>query len=483
MVQPVTEPIVQGAEQAVDQTADRTAYARTPSTFDRAAEPAFGPTPRVTPPTPWQARAANGLAMSGIEDRELPTALFEISFDGGQQLDDPAKPGAANLLARMMTRGTARRTPAELENALKTLGADVTVTADRERIRLSGVTLSRTYDATMALVREMLMEPRWDPAELALAKAAVTARIADNKANPSAIARRVTDVVSYGPGSILSRDILGTPASVTALTMDDLKALRARMAPATSRFRITGAVTQAQAAASLAPLAAGWTGTGTPLPPLAAPPAAGMARLYFYDIPDAKQSMLMFTAPGPRRADPDYYPATVLNYILGGGGFASRFTQSLREGKGYTYGIRSRFEGYRDDGRFTIESPVRANVTLEAAALTRQITADYGRTFTAADLEVTKGYLTKSRAFGFESPTSKLNMLALIGDYGLPLDYPARDAAVVDGMTIERVRALATTYLPTDRMTYVIVGDAASQAKRLDGLGLGPAVPAKPLIE
>jgi zinc protease len=268
-----------------------------------------------------------------------------------------------------------------------------------------------------------------------------------------------------------------------ALSMDDLKALRARMTPGNSRFRITGAVTQAQAMASLAPIAAGWTGTGTPLASLASPPAPSKARLYFYDIPDAKQSTLMFTAPGPRRADPEYYPATVLNYTLGGGGFASRLTQSLREGKGYTYGIRSRFEGYRDHGRFTIESPVRANVTLEAAELTRQITADYGRTFTSADLDVTKAYLTKSRAFSFESPMSKLSMLALIGDYGLPLDYPAREAGVVEAMSIERIRDLAATWLQTGHMTYVIVGDAATQAKRLDALGLGPAVSAKPLID
>lgn len=478
------EPIVQGAEAAIDQTAGRGGYQRTPSTFDRTVEPAFGSTPTVKVPTVWQTQAANGMGVSGIEDRELPMVNFAFAFDGGQRFDDPTKPGAANLLARMLTRGTAKRTPAELENALKSLGATVAASADRERITLGGVTLARNYDATMALVREMLTEPRWDSSELALAKAAVTAQIADNKANPTALARRVTDVVSYGKESILSRDVLGTQVSVAALAMDDLKRFKAdRLAPGNARFRVAGAVDQAQALASLAPLAAAWPARSVTVPAIAAPAAADKARLYFYDVPDAKQSTLMFSAPGPRRADPDYYPAVVMNYILGGGGFASRLTQELREGKGYTYGIRSGFEGWSGDGRFAITSPVRANVTLEAAQLTHSIVKDYARSYSPDDLTVTKAFLTKSRAFQFERLDDKLNMLALIGDYGLPLDYPARNAAVVEGMTVERVREIAGRWLRPDRMTYVIVGDAASQAKRMEGLNVGTPIAANALIE
>ncbi len=483
MVKPVTEPIVQGAEAAVDQTAGRTAYAPTPSKFDRKVEPAFGATPAVQVPMVWQERAANGLAVSGIEDRELPVAQFTLAFDGGQLLDAAAKPGTATMLARMMTRGTARRTPAELEKALQSLGARVEASADRERLLLSGSTLARNYDATMALVREMLLEPRWDANELALAKAAVAARIVDNKANPQAIATRVTDVIAYGKDSVWGRDILGTPASIAALTMDDLKRSFAGLSPRTARFRVAGAVTQGQALSALAPLAMAWRTQPAPQVAPPAPAQAAAGKLYFYDMPDAKQSLLMFSTPAPARAGADYFPLFATNYILGGGGFASRLTQELREGKGYTYGIRSGLQGWRGQGRWQLTSPVRANVTLESIALSRKIVGDYATTFSAADLTTTKGYLTKSRAFQFETLSDKLNLLAQIGDYGLPLDYPARETAALDAMTVDQVRALAAKYLAPDRLTYVVVGDAATQAKRLDGLGLGPAVPAKPLIE
>jgi zinc protease len=475
------EPIVQGAEAAVEASKGAATYARTPSKIDRSKEPAAGPTPQVTLPTIWQASASDGLALSGIEDRELPVATFELAIDGGQRFDDPAKPGAANLLARMMTRGTAKRTAAELEAALQSLGATVTVTSDRERVRLRGTTLSRNFAETMALVREMLLEPRWDPNELALAKAAVTAEIADERANPQAIARKLTNAVTY-KGSVIALDPKGTAASVAALSMDDLKQLKAKFSPAIARLRVVGAVSQAEVTASVAPLAAGWAKTevAVPLPPQPVP--ARPASLLFYDVPDAKQSLLMFTARGPRRADPDYYPATVANYILGGGGFASRLTQQLREGKGYTYGVRSRYEGWLTDGMFLLETPVRANVTLEAATLARDIVRDYPTSFTADDLAVTKSFLTKSRAIAYEAQADKLNMLAVIGDYGLPLDYPLRQAAYVDALTEAQVREIAAKYLRPSAMTYVVVGDAATQRSRMTALGVGEPVAANGLL-
>ena len=79
----------------------------------------------------------------------------------------------------MNHRGTATKTPAELENALKSLGASVNVSSSEERFLITGQTLSRNFAATLDLVEEMLFQPRWDAAELELLKASVTAQLAD----------------------------------------------------------------------------------------------------------------------------------------------------------------------------------------------------------------------------------------------------------------------------------------------------------------
>jgi len=479
----VEEAIVQGAEVEIEADAAPVNFARTPSSFDRSVEPPAGEPPQLRLPTIWSSTLGNGLGVSGIVSTELPLVAFELSLDGGRMFDDPAQPGAANLLARMLTRGTAKRTPAELENALKSLGGEISVEAHDERTLLSGSTLSRNFAPTMALVEEILLQPRWDASELALAKAATVSAIQSRRAEPEILARRVISAVTYGPAHILSRDPLGTEASVAGLTMRDLQNLHARtFAPGIARMRVVGAVEESVALASLRTLEEAWTSRKVEIPTFALPPVPDKPALYFYDVPGATQSMLLFGTPSLRRADADHYPATVMNYILGGGGFASRLMQQLREGKGYTYGIRSRFDGGHTIGSFEISTAVRSNVTLEAAALIHEIVSSYGATFTAADLDVTKSFLTRSRARAFETSAGKLSMLANIGDYGLPADYVAREARVIDEMSIERVRALAAQFLQPQRMTYVIVGDRASQAGRLETLGLGPVIPADLLL-
>jgi zinc protease len=473
----VEEPIVQGAEAAVDPRAETASYERTPSAFDRSVEPPFGDPAVVASPTIWTAALPNGLAVSGIESNETPLAYFELSIDGGRLFDDPAKPGAASLLARMMDRGTRNRTPAELENAFKSLGAVVNVSAGDERFVISGRTLSRNLPATLDLVEEMLLEPRWDPAELDLAKAATIARIQAARAQPAAIAGRAYNLIAYGPDHILSRDALGDEGSVAALTMDDLTAyLENNLAPNNARFRVVGAVDQAAASAALTGLGQNWARRAVTVPAYAPPAPPTASQVFFYDMPNASQSVLVFGYPALTRADPDYYPASVANYILGGGGFASRLTQQMREGAGYTYGVRSGFSGGADIGHFQLSSAVRANVTLEAATMARDIIRDYGATFTEADLEVTRSALSKSRARAFETAGAKLGVLQAIGDFGLPADYLDREARVIEGLTVEQVRALAAEHLRTDGMIYVVVGDAATQAERLEGLGYGPVV-------
>ncbi len=477
----VEEPIVQGAEAPVDAAADRpTELAKTPSSFDRSVEPPFGPTPVVKAPAPWTASLSNGLALSGIEDRELPIVAFEFAIDGGRLREDPARPGLANVTAEMMMRGTKTKTRAEFENAIETLGAQVRAVAGDERIYVSGTTLARNFAATMTLVEEMLLEPRWDPAELDLVKAAVTAEIQGERAEPNVIAERVLSRLVWGPDHILGKGPLGTESSVASFQPADLAAFHAAgLVPSNARLRIAGAVSQSEAEAALAGLAQHWA-AGTATPVAATTPAApGATKIYFYDVPGAKQSVLIMANPGPARAAADFYPATAMNFILGGGGFASRLTQQLREGKGYTYGVRSAFQGGETSGQFRVSSPVRSNVTLEAALLMRDIVRDYGATFTAADLDLTRASLAKSRARSFESLNAKLSMLATIGDLGLPADYIAQETAALEGLTLEQVRDLAKRLITTDKMYIVVVGDAATQAPRLTALGYGAPVMVK----
>ena len=471
----VEEPIVQGAEAPVDATAGAADYERTPSSFDRTVEPPFGAPPTVEPPEVWTGALANGLQVSGIEHDETPLAYFQLAIEGGRLFDDPDRPGTASLLARMLDRGTRSRTPAELENAFKALGATISVSAGDERFVISGRTLSRNFAATLALVEEMLLEPRWDEAELALAKAAAGAQLAAARAEPNAMAVRVYDLVAYGPGHVLATNALGTEATLATIGMQDLQAFMQRsLAPQHARLRVVGPVQRGEALAALASLGERWQGGDVTIPEYPAPAAPESSQVFFHDMPGATQSVLMFGYPALTRADPEFHPATMMNFILGGGGFASRLMQTLREEKGYSYGFRSGFSGDRRTGHFTFGGAVRANVTLEAAELARDIVRDYGASFTAEDLETTRESMGKRRALAFETPGAKLGILAAIGDHGLAPDYLRREAGQIRDLSLDQVRDLADRHLRTDAMIYVVIGDAETQAGRLEALGYGP---------
>ncbi len=405
------ESIELGAEESFDPSL-AAEYEATPSSFDRSEEPDYHGELESTPPTVWQSTLGNGLKVYGIENTEVPLINFNLIIDGGQLLESLDQTGTSNMLAELLTKGTTNKTTAELEVAIQKLGANISIRADVESISFSGNTLARNYDATMALLREMLLEPRWDAEELELIRREILSGIEARKAEPNAIARSVFNSLLYGNDNIRAHDLQGSEKSVASITMADLQAYySSNISPSIGRMHIVGALNEAQMQSPLKQLAEQWPAKLVEVPkwPLAKEPEK--AQVYFYDVPGAKQSVLRIGYPSLAVQEDDYYPITVMNYILGGGGFASRLTQELREGKGYTYGIGSGFSGSKDDGRFTISSGVRSNVTLEASQAIKDILETYPTTFSAEDLKTTRSFLTKSNARAFETARAKLNLI------------------------------------------------------------------------
>ncbi len=472
----VEEKVVQGAEDAVDPSANA-AYAKTPSTFDRSKEPGYGAPPAVKVPLVWDTTLSNGMRVHGIENSEVPLVQFDIAIDGGQLLDKLDKVGVANLTARMLTQGTAKRTPQELEEAIQQLGATINVSANTEDVRVSVITLARNYPATLSLVQEILLQPRWDEKEFALIKQSVLSQIRQQEADPNMLASSNYNALIYGKGNIRSRNILGTAETVNAITIDDLKQYySANLSPSVARMHVIGALPKAAVARSLADLNREWKAKPVTLPAAAAVAEAVPAKIYFVDVPDAKQSVLRVGYRALAATDADYYPATVTNYILGGGGFASRLTQQLREGKGYTYGINSNFSGTNNAGPFTVASGVRSNVTLESTQLVKEILQGYASSFTDADLETTKNYLIKSNARTFETAGAKLGMLENISKYGWRADYVKDREQIVKAMSLPKIQSLSQKYLDPSKMVWLVVGDAKTQLPRMKELGFGEPV-------
>lgn len=472
----VEEKIIEGKEDSFDASIAAT-YEKTPSKFDRSVEPAYGESPDVILPSVWKSKLSSGLNVSGIENHEVPLVQFQLQLKGGMLLENTDKIGVSTMLAELITKGTKNKTPEQLENAIESLGATIRAYATDESIFISGNTLAKNYNATIALVQEIVLQPRWDAKEFDLIKQSTLSQITQQKADPNSIARNEFKKLIYGKESILANNRIGTENTVNSISIDDLKNYYTKnTAPSVADFEIVGAISKTEVINSLAPLNKNWEAKKVSIPKIASTNTAASSKIYFYDVPGAKQSVIRIGYLALAATDSDFYPAKIMNYRLGGGGFASQLTQELREGKGYTYGINSSFNGSVHKGPFTISSGVRSNVTFESVSLIKEIVAHYGKNFNENDLEVTKGYLIKSNARAFETLSAKLEMLYDIGNYNYADDYAKQQETIVKKITLDELKKLSEKYLNADKMIYLVVGDAETQLKKLEQIGFGAPI-------
>ncbi|WP_432411073.1 M16 family metallopeptidase [Rasiella sp. SM2506] len=448
-----------------------TEIAKTPSNFDRSIEPIAGEIPGLNIPTSWNADLSNGMEVYGITQNEIPTVNFSLVMEGGHLLDDMNKNGVANLMTDIMMEGTANKTPEELEEAIELLGANISMYTTNESIVIRGNTLTRNFEKTMDLVREILLQPRWDEEEFARIKTATVNGIKRNEANPNVVARNVYNKVLYGDDHIFSYPTSGTEESVNAITMEDLKAFyNKNFSPSVSRFHIVGKIDKSKTLSALKDLENGWEAKEVTIPEFPIAVNRDKASLYFVDIPNAKQSVINIGYIALPRTDKDFYPAEVMNYKLGGS-FSGNVNLVLREEKGYTYGASTGFSGSKIPGTFTASSSVRTNTTGESVQIFKDQIAKYKDGIAEEDLEFTKNAMIKSNARRFETQFSLLGMLQEMSSYDLNPNYIENEEATVKSMTLEQHKALANKYLDESKMAYLVVGDAATQFNQFKKMG------------
>ena len=446
-----------------------------PSSFDRSIEPVDGPQPRLNLPTIWKHNYGNGIRLFGSKHSELPLINFGIEIEGGMLLDDPNKVGVANLITDMMMEGTANKTPVELEEAIDALGSSIYMYTGKESINMEVTTLKRNFDATLELVEEILFEPRWDESEFDRIKRETIESIKRSAAVPSSIASRVFNKLIYGD-HILAHSTSGTEESVESIHIDDLKDYyQSHFSADLVNISIVGDIQRNVAVRAIDRLVDRWDVKQVNFPDYTLPEGHEQAKVYFIDVPDAKQSEIRIGYLGLAFTDPDYYPATVMNMKLGGN-FSSDVNLVLREEKGFTYGARTGFTGSKIPGKFTASSGVRSNTTEESVNIFKDLMTGFREPIAQEDLDFTKNVLLKSNARKFETLGALRGMIDKIATYDLPNDYIKDQEDIVSEMSVERHNELVHKYIRPDEMIYLVVGDAKTQLDGLKSLGFGDPI-------
>jgi zinc protease len=424
------------------------------------------------------------MKISGIAQNELPLVQYSISIEGGHQLDQIAKAGVANLVASMMNEGTKNKTPEQLEDAIGLLGTQIRVSAGNEDItievgsggfRSSGGMLVRNFEKSLELVEEILLEPRWDKEQFELAKSRIINGLKRSAASPDYLASKALNKLIFGD-NILAVDASGTESSVASITMDDLKEYYNNyLSPSVAKFLVVGNIDQDRVKKALSSLNSKWAAKKVEIPKLTVPGAPEKSQIYFVDVPGAKQSVISIGAPSIPRTNPDFYPAYVANYKLGGS-FNGVFNMILREEKGFTYGARSNFSGSKEYGQFVASSRVRTNSTVESVTIFKTEMEKYRKGISQEYVDFTKSSLLKGNALRFETLGGLMGMLNTMTSYDLPADYIKKEEAYVKGLTIEKELQIVNKYIDPFKMYYVVVGDAKTQMEPLEAVGLGKPV-------
>ncbi|MCG6187706.1 M16 family metallopeptidase [Maribellus maritimus] len=472
----VEENILEATEVDQSTITEEEKIKKTVTKFDRTVEPEKGPQPELKTPEVWTDEITNGIKIYGIEYNELPLVQYSISMDGGHILEPKEKAGVASFLASMLMEGTENKTPEELEEEIDLLGARVNVYAGTEGMQVYVNSLTRNFEKTLALVEEILLKPRWDEEQFELVKSRMINNVKRNEANPDYLSYVTFNKLVFGDDNILSVPSEGTAETLESITMEDLKEFYKRtFSPSVARMHVVGKISRDRVKEGLQSLSTNWKPFNVEIPELEQPKLPGKSKIYFVDVPGAKQSVINIGHPSITHTSIDFQPATVMNYKLGGS-FNGIVNMILREEKGFTYGARTYFQGGKNYGYFVAAASVRSSATEESVRIFKEEIEKYRNGIPSEDLQFTKSALIKSNARGFETLGALHNMLTEISNYNLPFDYVKQEEEFINSLTVDGHQQLAQKLIQPEHMYYVVVGDAETQLDALKNIGLGDPV-------
>jgi len=407
---------------------------------------------------------SNGARVLFVENHSLPILDVSVDFDAGSRRDPAGKSGTAAMTNAMLARGIrqidtpAGREPAMSEAQISDAFADIAAQrgarVDNDRSGVTLRTLVSHRDVAMALLARILAQPAFPQEVLERDKARAISDLKESLTMPAPIAERAFEHLLY-PNHPYG--VEPTEASLQAITRDDVMAFHGAYYVANRAvIAMIGDVTREQAD-RIAQQLTNRLPQGAPLPAL---PSVAIVAGSEERIPHpASQAHIVIGMPGSTYHDPDHYALTVGNYILGGGGFASRLTQEVREKRGLTYGVYSYFNPMAQQGPFQIGLQTQKEQAVRALQVVRSTLADFLRDGpTDAEVQAAKDNLIGGFALRLDSNRKILGSVAAIGFYGLPLDYLDRWPERINSVTAADVRAAFNRKLQMDKLSTVVVG-------------------------
>jgi zinc protease len=391
-----------------------------------------------------------------VETHALPIVDVSVEFAAGSAYDPRERAGLGRLTLTLLKAGSARYSEAEIDRRIADVGAQLRDDFDLDRAGYALRTLSAEAERGMAVdvLADMLQSPRFPSEIFEREKARAIANAAEADTQPDHIAEKRLYALMYPAHPY---GLTATPTTLAAITREDAERhYRAQYRAGAAAVTIVGDLSLDAARALAEQLTARLApGGDAALPPVAQPSAGETARV----VHPSTQSHVLLGQPTLTRDDPDYFPLLVGNYILGGGGFASRLMTEVRSKHGLAYSVYSYFYPYAQRGPFQVGLQTRRDQANEALKRVQDVIAQFvARGPTETELKAAKKSLVGGFPLRIDTNRKLLEQLAVMAFYNLPLDwldtYPAR----LEAVTLDQIRGVFARRVAPEKLVVVIVG-------------------------
>ena len=412
----------------------------------------------------WQ--TTGGSRVYFVESHELPIIDIRLLFDAGSTRDPAGKNGLAVLVNSLLDEGADGLGATEISFEFERLGAQYRAEAgyDSASVSLRSLSEQAIQEPALRNLRRVITAPTFLAKAVERQKQRVQLGIQRKQQSPAEIARDAYMAAIYQDHPYAHPND-GTLDSVASLNREDIIDFHRRFYTARNAMLVlVGDLTRDQAE-TLAEELTGALAGGQEMKPLPAVAQLEQQEEVRIEHPSSQVHILV-GQPGIRRGDPDYFPLYVGNHILGGGGFVARLYDEVREKRGLSYSAYSYFSPRRENGPFIAGLQTRGDQRKQALQVMRETI----RTFidkgpTPEELDAAGKNITGGFPLRLDSNSKILGYVAMIGFYGLPLDYLDTFIKNVNAVTIGQIRDAFQRRLQPDRFVTVMVGPIRSTAE------------------
>ena len=401
----------------------------------------------------------NGITVLARENWAAPSVVVEGYLIAGN-LDEPANlPGLSSFTVSMLSRGTQKRTFAEINETIESVGASVGFSSDRHITNFSTKSLAEDLDLVLAVLAEELRSPAFPAQYVDRVRGLRLTALAERENDTRQMAGRAFRELMFGDHP-LGRDMLGTRESITTIQRDMLAEFyESFFRPQGMVVTVVGAVPAEEAVRKIEAAFGDWNGlrpARAALPSVA--PIVDVRKRHAL-MPDKTQCDMVLGWHGMRRLDPDFDSARLANTVLGVFGLMGRLGENVRERQGMAYYAYSRVSGDREPGTWVTVAGVNpANVSRARQAMLDEVKRLQDEPVPADELEDCKSYLTGSVPLQLETNDGVASLLADIEWHGLGLDYLERYPTIINALTAEQVQQVAQKYLRPDAYVFALAG-------------------------